>query len=178
MTLLSPMSRYIESTGSHLELRQFSGSNEDIDLYYDMFDANRDFIAEYDADLANSFHRIGEVAVQLSPLHAKTRQHFEIRENGNFAGSTSMLHRRDDTAEVTYWLTEQRAGRGLAAHACTLMINRTLATTGVRQFDALIKPTNVASQKTIQRVGFTHTKTFEDDLLYELDARHFGRSPR
>lgn len=142
---------------------------DDTDMYFDVFDANRQHIAAHDPRLAQSFTTLSSVAEHLSPFNAKYRQHFGVMQDDEFVGSAALFLGRNQSAEISYWIDQAHTGQRLGAHASRLLINHASANVGVRQFEAFIAPTNVASIKTVQRLGFTHTKTLEEDVVYSLD---------
>lgn len=144
---------------------------EDADEYYDVFDANRRHIAQHDPRLAESFKTIGSVAEHLSPYSMRSRQHFAVLDEGEFAGSVSLFLHRNQEAEIAYWIDREHICQGLATAACRMLVNYAFSETNTRRIEALIAPTNVPSIKTIERVGFVYSHTLPEDLVYELDGR-------
>jgi RimJ/RimL family protein N-acetyltransferase len=143
---------------------------DDTDQYFDLFDANRAHIASHDPRLGNSFCTISSVAEMLSPYNGKHRMHFGIIKQGEFVGSTALFSgRNQQSAEIAYWVANSDRGQGLATHACRLLINHAIINLGKRNIDAVIAPSNEASIRTAQKLGFRHTSTLEDDVVYSLN---------
>jgi len=149
-------------------------THEDVDEYYDHFDANRSHLAKHDSRLAREFMTISQVAEELSPFNAKYKQHFAILKDGEFAGSASLLLRRNREAEIGYWVDRNHLRRGIATVACRALINHAFMETDTRYIEALIAPENKASIRTIERVGLQYDRALEEDLVYVLDARKVG----
>jgi ribosomal-protein-alanine N-acetyltransferase len=143
---------------------------DDTDEYFDVFDANRSHFDQHDPLLSDSFKTIGSVAEQLSPWNARHRQHFGVFDDDALIGSTALFMRKDSSAEIAYWLDQEYTGRGIGGIACTMTINHGIQTLGRRKFEANILPTNHASIRTVQKLGFQHVATYERDLVYELDV--------
>jgi RimJ/RimL family protein N-acetyltransferase len=144
---------------------------DDVDLYYDKYDENRSHMAEHDPRLGAFFPTISDVALHLHPLKSKYLYNFAIMQNNDFAGAINLVKRRDNTAEIGYWVDRNFIGQSLATHACRVMINYANLGLGLRQLDAFIHPGNTASIKTIEKLKFQKTDELPDDLLYSLDLR-------
>ena len=71
-------------------------------------------------------------------------------------GSVSLLeiHRYELEAEVGYWVARQARGHGVAARAVEL-IARFAADLGLARLTATVEISNVASQRVLERAGFT-----------------------
>jgi RimJ/RimL family protein N-acetyltransferase len=61
----------------------------------------------------------------------------------------------DECAEIGYWLGEASRGRGIARNAVTATLGAALQA-GYQRVDAEVLVGNVASQRLLERVGFTH----------------------
>lgn len=59
------------------------------------------------------------------------------------------------TVGVGYWVLERARGRGLASRAVALLVRWALAEAAVTRIEALVEPANVASQRVLERAGFT-----------------------
>lgn len=141
---------------------------DDIDAYYDAFDANRRHFSEHDPDLGNSFHTLREVARELSLYSSKHRHHFGLFEDGELVGSSALFADRFNSAEVTYWVDREHTQRGIGRTACRLAINYGVLELGRRRFEANIFPTNIASIRIVSGLGFEHIESRERELTYEL----------
>lgn len=71
------------------------------------------------------------------------------------------------SVEVGYGLVPSARGHGFAAEALTALLG-VAAAHGVARVVARTEAGNVASQRTLERAGFTRVGTDEDLLLYEL----------
>lgn len=142
----------------------------DTDQYYDTFDRNRDHFNRHDPLLGDAFHTINSVAEQLSPFNARHRQHFGIFEADDLVGSTALFMRKDGSAEIAYWIDKDHTGRGLGAVACVQTINHGIQELGRRVFEANILPSNQASIRTVEKLGFEQVAILERDIVYQLDT--------
>lgn len=151
-------------------------TSEDADEYFDLFDSNRPHFRQHDTDFADGM-TLGHVQQMLSEVSAKSAHHFGIIKDDELIGATLLkLRRRDNEAELAYWVERGHIRKGIATEACRQTINYGFRETGTRFIDALIKPTNIASIKTVQRLGFQKMMTLEQGVVYSLDARGFGTS--
>jgi RimJ/RimL family protein N-acetyltransferase len=141
---------------------------EDSDEYYDLFDSNREHISQYDRRLGKAFLSLSEVAEQLSPYNTSTYHHYAVKLGGEFVGATSFILKRDRSAEIATWIDRDHVQKGLATRATRMLINHGFMWEGIRKFDALITPDNEPSKRTVQRLGFIHTETLEEDEVYSL----------
>jgi RimJ/RimL family protein N-acetyltransferase len=64
----------------------------------------------------------------------------------------SLLHRR---AAMGYWLAERARGRGAATEAVRLLAGWAVDVLGLERLEAFVHPENVASQRVVERCGFT-----------------------
>jgi RimJ/RimL family protein N-acetyltransferase len=61
----------------------------------------------------------------------------------------------DENAELGYWLAKQARGRGVLSRSLTAVLKALLAA-GYERIDAEVLVGNAASQRALERVGFTH----------------------
>ncbi len=65
------------------------------------------------------------------------------------------VREEDENAEVGYWLASDARGRGVLTRALTVVL-KALLEAGYQRVDAEVLVGNAASQRTLERVGFTH----------------------
>ena len=104
-------------------------------------------------EFANSHH----------PVHI-----FAIEENGQCVGSIG-LHPQHDimrrNAELGYWLGEPYWGRGIATEAIRQMVQYGFDNFNIGRIFARPFGTNIASQKVLEKAGFTLEARFEKTIL-------------
>jgi RimJ/RimL family protein N-acetyltransferase len=89
-----------------------------------------------------------------------------------------MLRPQPGAAGIGYWLVEGARGRGLASRAVALLSRWALGAGGLARVEALVEPSNVASQRVVERAGFRregHLRSYlvlagrrADALVYSL----------
>lgn len=61
---------------------------------------------------------------------------------------------RNDRAEIGYWLAPPRHGQGLGTRAVKLAVKAAFQYTSVHRLEAKIQPTNRASRRVVEKLGF------------------------
>ena len=74
------------------------------------------------------------------------------------------------TVGVGYWVLPHARRRGLASHAVALVTRWAIAEAGIVRIEALVEPRNVASQRVVERAGFTREGLLRGYLEPELDG--------
>ena len=75
----------------------------------------------------------------------------------------------DGTVEIGYGLAAPSRGRGLGAQAVAALVDRLKAQDGVRRVEAEVHVGNVASQRVLERAGFTATSVDGALARFALD---------
>jgi [ribosomal protein S5]-alanine N-acetyltransferase len=109
------------------------------------------------------------------------RHHWTIRVDGVLAGDIALSHIQRgplQTANLGYMVDVAFRGRGVATSAVRLAADRAFGEVGLHRLEAGVMPSNVASQRVLERAGFTRIGTargllfiagrWEDHILYEL----------
>ena len=138
--------------------------------YYDVFDANRTHIAQYDRDFAHIFPTITAVTKELAPFNAVQRRHFAIMQDGVFAGSIGMHLRQPGVAELFYWIDQQHIGQNSAARAGDIVVDDAFSYGYIDEMRAVIAETNQASQRVAQKMGFTLLRKVYDEMHFSLQS--------
>jgi RimJ/RimL family protein N-acetyltransferase len=79
-----------------------------------------------------------------------------LDESGSFVGGGGLRNLRweEGIGDVAYWLRPDARGRGLATRAARLLASWAFDL-GLQRVQALTAPENVASQRVLERAGFT-----------------------
>lgn len=109
------------------------------------------------------------------------RHHWTIRVEGVLAGDIALSHIQRgplQTANLGYMVDVAFRGRGVATAAVRLAADRAFGEVGLHRLEAGVMPCNVASQRVLERAGFTRigiargllfiAGRWEDHILYEL----------
>ncbi len=77
--------------------------------------------------------------------------------NDQLLGMVGLVRVRaeDENAELGYWMSPHARGKGLLTAAVTALLRETLRA-GYQRVDAEVLVGNTASQRVLERVGFTH----------------------
>jgi RimJ/RimL family protein N-acetyltransferase len=74
------------------------------------------------------------------------------------------------TVGIGYWVLAHARRRGLASHAVALVARWALAEAGIVRIEALVEPHNVASQRVVERAGFSREGLLRAYLEPHLDG--------
>ena len=127
--------------------------------------------------------RIAEILGQTA---RGSRAYWTIRVDGELAGDIS-LHAIQrgavQTANVGYMVDAAFRGRGVATAALRLVVAQAFGELGLHRLDAGAMPTNVGSQRVLEKAGFTRVGllerflyvggTWQDHVLYEIVGGDF-----
>ena len=111
---------------------------------------------------ANQGHQSGEQYI------------FAIRDknDGALIGGTGLhLDKRDNRAEIGYWLGEPHWGKGYATESTQTMIGFGFGTLGLNRITASYVKYNPASGKVMQKCGMVEEGTFPEHILKD-EAYH------
>jgi len=99
-------------------------------------------------------------------------------------GAVVLMHGGHGVHGLGYWLLPAARGRGLASRAVALVVDWTLAQTGVLELEALVEPWNEASVRVAEGAGFTRDRLLRAEISVagrEADVVRYvlsGQSPR
>jgi RimJ/RimL family protein N-acetyltransferase len=79
-------------------------------------------------------------------------------------GAVVLMHRGHGVYGLGYWLLPAARRRGLASRAVALVVEWTLAHTGVAELEALVEPWNEASIRVAERAGFTRDRLLRAEI--------------
>lgn len=127
--------------------------------------------------------RIGEILAQTAQ---GTRAYWTIRVGGALAGDIS-LHAMQrgavQTANVGYMVDAAFRGRGVATAALRLVVAKAFGELGLHRLDAGAMPSNIGSQRVLEKAGFTRVgvlerflyvgHAWEDHVTYEIVGADF-----
>jgi [ribosomal protein S5]-alanine N-acetyltransferase len=80
-----------------------------------------------------------------------------ISYDGQFAGQLTVWHivwGSSRSADVAYWIDERFAGRGIMPTALAMGIDHCFGGLGLHRIEAGIRPENMASRRTVEKLGF------------------------
>jgi [ribosomal protein S5]-alanine N-acetyltransferase len=133
--------------------------------------------------VAGQAQRIAEILTQ-SALGG--RANWTIRVDGVLAGDISLhsIQRGPvHTANVGYMVDAAFRGRGVATAAVRLVVARAFCGLGLHRLDAGAMPSNLGSQRVLEKAGFTRVGVLErflfvagswqDHVLYEMVGADF-----
>jgi ribosomal-protein-alanine N-acetyltransferase len=86
--------------------------------------------------------------------------------SGEALGALALMRRRADIRELGYWIVARARGRGLATRAVRLLMHWALLQEDVARVEAFAEPWNVASQRVLERVGFTREGLLRSYLCF------------
>lgn len=116
---------------------------------------------------------------------SKAENIFAIEIDGEAAGSIGFFLQDDvhaKNAEIGYWLAEPFWGRGIVTKAIKQTVDYTFKNHNIERIFARPFGTNFASQKVLEKAGFTLEAKFEktickngeflDELFYAIRRKH------
>src|SRR6266498_4739977 len=87
-------------------------------------------------------------------------------QSGAALGAVALMRRRAEITELGYWIVERARDRGLATRAVRLLMHWALVQEDVARVEAFAEPWNVASQRVLERVGFTREGLLRSYLCF------------
>jgi RimJ/RimL family protein N-acetyltransferase len=93
------------------------------------------------------------------------------RAGGAVVGRVVAMDRGDAIAEVGYIVVKQRQGEGVAGEALAALIDHLIGAEGVRRIYADVDPDNAASNRLVERLGFTLEGRLREQWTTHIGAR-------
>jgi ribosomal-protein-alanine N-acetyltransferase len=93
------------------------------------------------------------------------------REGGAVVGRVVAMDRDDAIAEVGYLVIKQRQGEGIAREALAALIEQLFGAEDVRRIYADVDPDNAASNRLVERLGFTLEGRLREQWRTHIGAR-------
>ncbi|MBJ7595224.1 MAG: GNAT family N-acetyltransferase [Candidatus Dormibacteraeota bacterium] len=138
------------------------------------------------ADTYTASGQAARIAAILRETSQGVRLNWTIRLDGVIAGDISLhaIHRGPvQTANVGYMVDSAVRGRGVATAALRLVVAQAFDGLRLHRLDAGAMPTNIGSQRVLEKAGFTRVGVmrrylfiadlWQDHVLYELVGPDF-----
>jgi ribosomal-protein-alanine N-acetyltransferase len=119
---------------------------------------------EPDSDDPDRWYRVEGVAAWITDGNER----FSIVEDGAIAGMVSLTgvqHGAFRSGMASYFVDEARAGRGLATRAVSEVVELAFGELDLHRVEAGTAVANVASQRVLERTGFTRVGLLREHLL-------------
>ncbi|MEO8899536.1 MAG: GNAT family protein [Candidatus Dormibacter sp.] len=157
----------------------------DVAAMTDMMVRNRADVERVGPANANSFFTTAGMAQRIDEVVAESargqRRHWAILVDGVVAGDIALSHIERGAlqkANLGYMVDVAFRGRGAATAAVRLAVERAFGEVGLHRLEAGVMPSNVPSQRVLEKAGFTRvgiTRSllfiaghWEDHIFYEL----------
>lgn len=106
-------------------------------------------------------------------------QYLIIGDDGEVAGGCGLgpIDRRNNVANLGYWLRSDRTGRGWATRATRLLARHALTEAGIERVEIVMAVENEASRRVAERAGATFEGTMRRRFLlhgHQHDAHLFS----
>jgi RimJ/RimL family protein N-acetyltransferase len=107
-------------------------------------------------------------------LHDLRRNYLIVDTDETVLGMVGLVRVRpdDENAEVGYWLGKESRGKGVITRSLTALI-REILRAGYARIDAEVLVGNPASQRVLERVGFTH-----EGVLRSIGSHGWGENAK
>ena len=98
-----------------------------------------------------------------------------LKESGECIGQIAyfLVDTDNNFGEIEYCIGKAYQGRGYATEACKAVIDYGFDKIGFNRVQICVRPTNTASNKVIDKCGFTYEGTLRDYFL--IDGKYEGR---
>ncbi len=116
--------------------------------------ANRAFLAPFEPERPESFFTL---ATQSEVARNPDGLRFAILDGGALAGTISLSnvsYGSFRSANVGYWVSADRNGRGLATRAVAELVERAFGELGLHRLEAGTLVDNIGSQRVLEKNGF------------------------
>jgi ribosomal-protein-alanine N-acetyltransferase len=88
--------------------------------------------------------------------------------SGEALGMVALLSRpQPETCGIGYWLLERARGCGLGSRAVALLAHWAVREGGLERVEALVEPDNLASQRVLEKAGFTREGHLRSYLVFD-----------
>jgi RimJ/RimL family protein N-acetyltransferase len=137
------------------ELQRLTAGHRDAVLVFEL--ENRSYFARAVTDRGDEFfERFPErFLALLDEQDAGTGAFFVLVDrDGSVIGRFNLYDPKDGNAEVGYRVAERVAGRGVATKGLSALCRRAAEDYGLQTLTAGTSPTNVASQRVLEKTGF------------------------
>jgi [ribosomal protein S5]-alanine N-acetyltransferase len=123
---------------------------------------NRAFLAPFEPDRPESFFSVAGQRLRLEELDDRRRvgagEAYAILDEDAIAGTislTNIVRGALQSANVGYWVDRDRNGRGLASRAVEAVVVEAFGPLGLHRLEAGTLVDNLASQRVLDKNGFT-----------------------
>jgi [ribosomal protein S5]-alanine N-acetyltransferase len=142
--------------------------------------ANREAFLPVMPDRPDGYYTVPFQQERIARLTASDGWYFAIVADGEIVGSLNIgdiIGGAVQLANLGYWIDRERNGRGLATQAVSEAVEFAFGEGGLHRLEAGTLPDNVASQRVLEKNGFTRYGTarglvliggeWRDHVLYE-----------
>jgi ribosomal-protein-alanine N-acetyltransferase len=139
-----------------------------------VYRANRDFLRPFEPARDEAFFTVERQRERIEQSLEGDRWMWGIVEDGAIAGMIALndvLRGALQLANVGYWVARQHNGRGLASAALADVVEFAFGEAQLHRLEAGTQPDNVASQRVLERNGFTKFGYARKLLLVEGEWR-------
>ena len=139
-----------------------------------VYRANRDFLRPFEPARDEAFFTVERQRERIEQSLEGDRWMWGIVEDGAIAGMIALndvLRGALQLANVGYWVARQHNGRGLASAALAEVVEFAFGEAQLHRLEAGTQPDNVASQRVLERNGFTKFGYARKLLLVEGEWR-------
>lgn len=155
---------------------------DDAEELAELYRVNRSYLAPFEPTRTDGFFTVAEQRRRLAQ-RTDDRYRFAIVADGAIAGTINVndiLRGALQMGNIGYWVAEAHAGRGLATGALAELIPIAFGRLGLHRLEAGTLPDNFASQRVLEKNGFTKfgyarqllliQDVWRDHVLFELLA--------
>lgn len=147
------MTTSLIEAGNGVVLRLFQP--EDAEPMFALIDRNRKHLSQYGEPTARKYPDVSSVLESImSPPDEKMR--FGVWVDGTLVGSVNLKSRSRTIGEIGYWLASEYTGKGYATCAVQALRNYAFRSLGFESIGAEVHKDNLASQRVLERAGFTN----------------------
>ncbi len=145
--------------------------------------ANRETFLPVMPERPDGYYTVSFQRDRIARLTASDGWYFAIVEGGAIVGSLNIgdvIAGPVQLANLGYWIDRERNGRGLATRAVAEAVEFAFGEAGLHRLEAGTLPENVASQRVLEKNGFTRygiarglvrvAGEWRDHVLFELLA--------
>lgn len=167
---------------SLIRLRPLAPGDADVVLDYER--RNRAHLAPFDPDRDEAFFTPAETARRVAEQVAHPgRRDWLVMDGGDVVGRiavSNIVHGAFMSANLGYSVDHERSGRGTATAAVALVVREAFGPLGLHRLEAGTLLDNVASQRVLEKNGFTRigvaprylriAGAWRDHVLFSLTA--------
>lgn len=165
----APKPLEITTPDGELVLRQYTP--DDAAEAFALIDRNRDHLSQFDDPTAQKYQTVEDMEHSITHPSNPDRLRFGIRnKEGVYMGSINLTPEKENPTrgEIGYYLGREFTGQNITRRAVEAVAAAAFSQLGYEELYGEVAEGNIASQKVLQKAGFTQQIAHDGDVTLVL----------